>query len=69
MLRHRCGAVAGQFLFNIERTVLHMTLDELTAKLERIHVLADLLLTLFVGTPQAQVLSEIILETSFLPED
>lgn len=46
-----------------------MTIDELTAKLERIHVLADLLLTLFVGTPQAQVLSEIILETSFLPED
>ncbi len=45
-----------------------MTIDELATKLERIHVLADLLLTLLVGNPQAQVLSEIIIETSLLPE-
>jgi hypothetical protein len=44
------------------------TIDTLAIKLERIHVLADLLLPLLVGNPQAQVLSEIILETSSLPE-
>lgn len=45
-----------------------LTIDELACKLERIHVLADLLLTILVGNPQAQVLSEIIIETSLLPE-
>ena len=44
-------------------------IDTLTAKLERVHVLADLLLTLLVGDPQAQVLAEIIMETSRMPED
>ena len=44
-------------------------IDTLTAKLERIHVLADLLLNLLVGEPQAQVLAEIIMETSRMPED
>ena len=45
-----------------------MTIDELAIKLERIHVLADLLLTIAVDDPRAQVLSEIIIETSLLPE-
>lgn len=45
------------------------TIDSLTAKLERIYVLADLLLTLLAGEPQAQVLAEIIMETSLLTED
>ena len=40
------------------------TIDELASKLERIHTLADILLTLLVGNPEAQVLTEIILETS-----
>jgi hypothetical protein len=43
-----------------------MTIDELAAKLERVNVLADILLTLLVGNPQAQVLSELIIETSKL---
>ena len=37
-------------------------------KLERIHVLAEVLLSLLVGNPEAQVLTEIILETSTMPE-
>ena len=45
------------------------TINELASKLERIHTLADILLTLFTGTPEAQVLTEIILETSLVPED
>jgi hypothetical protein len=44
------------------------TIDTLAAKLERVNVLADILLTLLVGNPQAQVLAEIIIETSTLPE-
>ena len=42
------------------------TIDELASKLERIHTLADILLTHLVGEPEAQVLTEIILETSSL---
>jgi hypothetical protein len=45
-----------------------LTIDELASKLERIHTLADILLSLLVGNPEAQVLSEIIIETSTLPE-
>ena len=44
------------------------SIDVLSIKLERIHVLADILFSLLVDYPQAQVLSEIILETSLLPE-
>ena len=44
------------------------SLDALATKLERIHVLSDILLELLVGNPQAQVLAEIIMETSTLPE-
>jgi hypothetical protein len=43
-----------------------MDFDVLAAKLERINVLAELLLTHLIGNPQAQVLSEIIIETSEL---
>ncbi len=43
-----------------------MDIDVLAAKLERINVLAELLLTHLIGNPQAQVLSEIIIETSEL---
>ena len=42
------------------------TIDTLSSKLERIHVLADILLELLVGNPQAQVLAEIIVETSLI---
>lgn len=49
-----------------ERRDIMMTIDELAAKLERVNVLADILLTLLVGNPQAQVLSELIIETSKL---
>ena len=42
-------------------------IDTLSSKLERINVLADILLELLVGNPQAQVLVEIIMETSLLP--
>ena len=41
-----------------------MTTDELAHQLERIHVLADLLLDLLIGNPRAQVLTEIIIEAS-----
>ena len=40
------------------------TIDDLASKLERIHTLADIMLTILVGNPEAQVLAEIILETS-----
>jgi hypothetical protein len=52
-----------------ERCAMMDTIDSLTAKLERVYVLADLLLNLLVGEPQAQVLAEIIMETSRMPED
>lgn len=42
--------------------------DALAIKLERVHVLADVLFSLLVDNPQAQVLAEIIMETSTLPE-
>ena len=45
-----------------------MTIDELASKMERINVLAELLLDLLIGNPQAQVLTEVIIETSVLPE-
>ena len=38
-------------------------------KLKRIHSLADILLDLLVGNPEAQELVEIIMETSLLPDD
>ena len=43
-----------------------LSVDALAVKLERIHVLADVLLSLLVDNPQAQVLAEIIMETSDL---
>jgi hypothetical protein len=46
------------------------TIDTLSIKMERIHVLADVLFSLLIDHPQAQVLAEIIMETSsLLPED
>ena len=44
------------------------SLDALAVRLERVHTLADILLSLLVGNPQAQVLAEIIMETSTMPE-
>ena len=41
-------------------------MESIDTKLERIHVLADILLELLVGNPQAQTLAEIIMETSLL---
>ena len=46
-----------------------MLTDQLAIKLERINVLADLLVTILADNPQAQVLAEIIMETSLLPEE
>ena len=45
-----------------------LTIDTLLIKLERVHVLADILLDLLAGQPEAQVLTEIIVETSAMPE-
>ena len=44
------------------------TIDVLSIKLERVHVLADILFSLLVDHPQAQVIAEIIMETSLLTE-
>ena len=44
------------------------TIDTLAIKLERVHVLADLLIPLLDDNVPAQVLAEIIMETSLLPE-
>lgn len=41
-----------------------MTTEQLAVKLERINVLSDILFTLLEGDPRAQVLVEIIMETS-----
>ena len=47
----------------------NQTIDTLNIKkLERVHSLAGILLDLLVGQPDAQVLVEIIMETSILPE-
>ena len=59
--------MAGQILTYYKGSVQHMQTNEV--KLERIHVLAEILLSLLVGNPEAQVLTEIILETSTMPED
>lgn len=45
-----------------------MYTDLLLVKLERIHVLADILFSTLTDNPQAQVLAEIIMETSTTPE-
>lgn len=42
--------------------------DVLAVKMERIHVLSDILFSLLVDHPQAQVLAEIIMETSLIQE-
>jgi hypothetical protein len=44
-----------------------MTADVLAMKLERVNALADILYSLLVDHPQAQILAEIIMETSILP--
>ena len=46
----------------------NQTIDTLAIKLERVHVLADLLIPLLDDNVQAQVLAEIIMETSLLPD-
>ena len=67
--RH-CATSGGSNLPTIEykERCYMMTTDELAHQLERIHVLADLLLDLLIGNPRAQVLTEIIIEASVLPE-
>ena len=39
-------------------------IDVMAIKLERVHVLADVLITLLEDYPQAQVIASIIMETS-----
>lgn len=46
----------------------NLTIDALAVKLERIYALADILFTILTDNPQAQILAEIIVETSTLPE-
>ena len=43
-----------------------MNADVLSDKLERVHVLAEILADILVGNPQAQILAEIIAETSLI---
>lgn len=43
------------------------TIEVLSIKLERVHVLADILFDLLADHPQAQVIADIIMETSMLP--
>ena len=57
--------LGGGANYNNERCDM-MTIDDIASKLERINVLADLLLDLLVGNPQAQTLAEIIMETSHI---
>lgn len=45
-----------------------MDTDTLTMKLDRIHVLAEILRDLLIGDPRLQTLTELILETSTMPE-
>ncbi len=42
--------------------------DVLAVKLERVHFLADVLVTLLEDDPKAQVIATIIMETAILPE-
>lgn len=46
--------------------VTDLSPDVLSIKLERVNVLAGILSSLLVDNPQAQVLAEIIMETSVL---
>jgi hypothetical protein len=67
---HICYSLRRRWLggganFNKKRCYM-MNTDTLVSKLERIHVLADILLELLIGNPQAQVLTELIMETSQL---
>ena len=62
--------VVGRPYTKIERRRTLMTTDVLAIKLERVNALADILYSLLVDYPQAQILAEIIMETSSLqPED
>ena len=58
--------VVGRPYTKIERRRNLMTTDVLAMKLERVNALADILYSLLVDYPQAQILAEIIMETSSL---
>ena len=63
--------LGGGANYNNERCSMvssDQSIDVLSIKLERIHVLADILFSLLVDHPQAQILTEIIMETSLLPK-
>ena len=69
MLRHRwLGGGATLKNERCDTMFSDLTIDTLLIKLERVHVLADILLDLLAGQPEAQVLTEIIVETSTVPE-
>lgn len=42
--------------------------ETLLMKLDRIHNIADILLDLLIGDPRLQTLTELIIETSTMPE-
>lgn len=42
-------------------------MDQIENKLERIHIVSDILLSILDDNPKAQVLTEIIMELSLLP--
>jgi hypothetical protein len=61
--------LGGGANYNNERCAMmnsDQAIDVLSIKLERVHVLADILFSLLVDNPQAQILTEIIMETSLL---
>ena len=62
MLRHR-GNGGGANLKNYERC----TMDQIENRLERIHLVSDILLSIIDDNPKAQVLTQIIMELSLLP--
>lgn len=45
-----------------------MTAEQLSLKMERVHALADILLSILDEDPKAQILTQIIMELSLLPE-
>ena len=63
--------LGGGANYNNERCAMmnsDQAIDVLSVKMERVHVLADLLVSLLIDNPQAQILAEIIMETSLLPQ-
>jgi hypothetical protein len=59
--------LGGGANYNNERCAM-MTAEQLSLKMERVHALADILLSILDEDPKAQILTQIIMELSLLPE-